>query len=178
MKSKYTLKRPPADTLTATPWRCPNCCCHPCASVSSAADWGSSPDPCFFQTVRENLSWRGAPLSARDCENDLHVRGDSRHACDPVTHTQGKHTDLVQNGPCENLKLAENSSISHAIRLPGLWRDDSWFSDLWKLMSLFEEAWGCTTSPHQDQPKTIVTCLPHVYITSLSFPDTSQLPAI
>lgn len=45
--------------------------------------------------------------SARDCENDLHVRGDSCHACgrDPATQTDGKkYTDLVQNG--NNMKIS------------------------------------------------------------------------
>lgn len=97
IKMSTSWHRANVSPLTAMPSLCPNCCCHPCATVSSAADWGSSPGLEFCRTARETLPWRGVPLSARDCENDLDVRGDSCHACgcDPATHAQGKKNTQI-----------------------------------------------------------------------------------
>lgn len=151
VKMSTSWHRAHVPTLTVWPSLCPNCCCRPCATVSSAADWGSSPDPCLWRTDREKASWRGVPLAARDCENDLHFHGDSCHACgrDPAAHTEWKHKDLVQSG---NLKQAENSSFTGLSQwysqTPGPSSDERCFSDLRRITNLFGAARGWATLPH------------------------------
>lgn len=90
--------------LTVLPSLCPSCCYHPCATVFSAAEWVPLSDLHFWQTVHEMPAWTDSPshqkqlLLARDCENDLHVRGDFCHTCgcDPAIQIEIKKTRTTQ----------------------------------------------------------------------------------
>lgn len=95
------------------PSLCPNCCYHPCVTVSLVAPWCQS-DLQFCRTVRKNPAWMDSPslqiqpVLANDCENGLDAHGDSCHACgcDPATCTRWD-TYLVQSGPQGTFKVAE-----------------------------------------------------------------------